>query len=103
MGGRKHYLRRLLGSEATFSMKCRLLPHQQPRMRKKVKQLRTLCSVRNLIVHATLGRASGLNSDVPLPPCQEVRNGDENITSGTPQVFYDVVLGPLVGYSDLIN
>ena len=102
MGGRKHYLRRLLGSEVTFSMKCRLLPCQQLQMRKKVKPSRTLCSVRNLVVHAALGRTSGLDSDVPLPPCQEVRNCDENVTSSAPEILYDVVLSPLVRYSNLV-
>jgi hypothetical protein len=71
-------------------------------MRIKAEPPRTLRSVSNLVVHATLCGASGLNSDMPLPPCQEVRNGDKNITSGTPEVFYDVVLGPLVSYSNLV-
>jgi len=83
-------------------MKCRLLPRQQLPMHEKVKSPRTLCSSRNLVIHAALGRAGGLNSDVPLSPCQEVRNGDKDITSGTPEVFNDVVLGPLVSYSNLV-
>jgi len=83
-------------------MKCKLLARQKPQMRIKVEPPRTLRSVGNLVVHTALCGASGLNSDVPLPPCQEVRNGDENVASGTPEVLYDVVLGPFVSYANLV-
>ena len=83
-------------------MKCKLLTRQQPQMRIKVESPRTLRSVGNLVVHAALCEACGLDSDVPLPPGQEVRNGDENVASGTPEVLYDVVLGPFVSYSNLV-
>lgn len=102
MHSRKYYLQRLPGSEVTFSTKCRLFPGQQPQMRKKAKPLRTFCPVRNLVVHAAFGGASGLNTDVPLPPRQEVRNGDQNVASGTPEVFYNVVFSPLVSYSNFV-
>ena len=68
----------------------------------KVEPLRTLRSIGNLVVHTTLRRPSGLDSNMPFPPCQEVRNGDKNVTSGTPEVLYDVVLSPLVSYSNLV-
>lgn len=67
-----------------------------------MKSPRTLCPARNLVIHATLSGASGLNSDVPLPPRQEVRNGDQHVTSGTPEVLDDIVLSPLVRYSNLV-
>ena len=102
MHSRKYYLRRLLGSEAAFSMICRLSLRQRMRMRKRVKPSRTLCSARNLVIHTALCGASGLNSDVPLPPRQEVRNGDKDVTSGTPEILYDIVLSPLVCYSNLV-
>ena len=85
--------RRNVGYHQVISCKCV----------KKAKLSRTFCSARNLVIHATLGgAASGLNSDVPLPPRQEVRNSDKDVTSGTPQVLYDIVLSPLVCYSNLV-
>jgi hypothetical protein len=102
MHGREHYPPRLPGSEATFSMKCRLSICQRPLMRIKVKPLRTFRSVGDLIVHTVHRRASGLNSDMPLPSCQEVRDGDKNVTSSTPEILDDVVFGPLVSYSNLV-
>lgn len=78
------------------------MTRQQLQVRIEVKPPLTLRSVRDLVVHAALGGAGGLDSDVPLPPCQEVRNGNENVTSGTPEVLYDVVLSPLIRYSDLV-
>jgi len=40
---------------------------------------------------------------VPLPSCEKVRDGDENVTGGTPKVLDDVVLSPLVSYSNLVD
>ena len=102
MYGRKYHLQRPLGSEATFSMRCRLSQRQRLRMCVHVKLPRTLCPICNLVVHTALSRACGLDSDVPLSPCQEVRNGDKNVTSGAPEVLYDIVLGPFVGNSNLV-
>ena len=83
-------------------MKCRLSLCQQLQVGEKVKPPRTLRSARNLVIHTALCGASGLNSDVPLPPRQEVRDGDKDVTSGTPEVLYDIVLSPLVCYSNLV-
>ena len=83
-------------------MKCRLLTHEQLEIRPRVKPPRTLRSARNLIIYTAFGRASGLNSNMPLPTRQEVGDGDKNVTSGTPKVLYDVVLGPLISYSNLV-
>lgn len=102
MHGRVHYLPRLPGLEATSLMKCRLSACQRPPMRIKMKLLRTFRSVSDLVVHTAHCGASGLNSDMPLPSCQEVRDGDKNVTSGTPEVLNDVVLGPLVSYSNFV-
>ena len=71
-------------------------------MHERVKPSRTLRSACNLVIYAALGGTSSLNSDVPLPPRQEVRNGDKDVTGGTPEVLYDIVLGPLVCYSNLV-
>lgn len=84
-------------------MKCKLSRCQQLQTRTEAKSLRTLCSVRNLVVHTTLSRTSGLDGDVPLPSCEKVRDGDENVTGGTPKVLDDVVLSPLVSYSNLVD
>jgi len=83
-------------------MKCRLSLCQHLQMCEIVKPPRTLCSARNLVIHTAICGASSLNSNVPLPPRQEVRNGDKDVTSGTPEVLYDIVLSPLVCYTNLV-
>jgi hypothetical protein len=84
-------------------MKCRLLLCQSLVVCICTKAPRTLCPVRNLIVHVPPGRAGGLDTDMPLPPRQEVRNGNKNVTCGAPEVLDYVVLSPLISYSDLVD
>jgi hypothetical protein len=38
-----------------------------------------------------------------LPSRQEVRDGNKNVTCGTPEVFDDVVLSPLIGYPNFVD
>ena len=67
-----------------------------------MEPLRTFRSVSDLVVHTAHCGASGLDGNIPLPSCQEVRDGDKDVTSGAPEVLNDVVLGPLISYSNLV-
>lgn len=40
---------------------------------------------------------------MPLPSRQEIGNGDKNVTCGAPEVLDDVVLSPLISYSNLVD
>jgi hypothetical protein len=84
-------------------MKCRLSPCQLLAVPIAAKETRTLSPVGNVVVHGSLDRTGGLNTDVPFPSRQEVRNGDKNVACGTPEVLDDVVLSPLVSNSNLVD
>jgi hypothetical protein len=84
-------------------MKYRLFPCKLPTIYIVAKVIHTFCPIRNLVVHAALGRAGGLDTDVPLPPRQEVRDGDKNVTGSAPEILDDVVFSPLIGYSNLVD
>ena len=86
-------------------MKCKLclckllIVHNRAR----VNASRTLCPICNSVVHATLSRIDCLKIDMPLSSCQEVRNGNKNVACSTPEVLDDVVLGPFISYSNLVD
>lgn len=84
-------------------MKCRLLSCQLLVVRIGAEAPRTLCPVCNLVVHAAPGGTSSLNTDVPLPPRQKVRNCNKDVTGGAPEVLDYVVLGPLISYSNFVD